>query len=70
VAVILAEYARFVAWREMRRTVRSQRELASKFGVSLGAINLCIRSKGDDKQPSREKRAATLAARKARQRNW
>ena len=71
VEVILAEHTRFLAWRALRQTVKSQRELAREFDVSQATISLAVRSKGDYKQPSPERRAATLAARRAlRRRIW
>jgi hypothetical protein len=71
VEVILAEHARFLAWRALRQTVKSQRQLAREFEVSQATISLAARSKGDYKQPSPERRAATLAARRAlRRRIW
>lgn len=71
VEAILAEHVRFTEWRALRRTVKSQRELAREFGVSPATISLAVRSKGQYKQPSPERRAATLAARKAlRRRIW
>jgi hypothetical protein len=71
IEVILAEQVRFLAWRALRQTVKSQRQLAREFGVSQATISLAVRSKGDYKQPSPERRAATLAARRAqRRRIW
>jgi hypothetical protein len=70
VEAILAEHVRFTEWRELRRTVKSQRELAREFGVSPATISLAVRTKGQYKQASPERRAATLAARRARERNW
>ena len=70
VEVILAEHVRFTEWRAQRRTVRSQRELAREFGVSPATISLAVRTKGQYKQASPERRAATLVARRARQRHW
>jgi hypothetical protein len=70
VEVILAEHARFMEWQALRRTVKSQRQLAREFGVSQGTISLAVRSKGQYKQPSPERRAATLAARRAQRRRF
>ena len=70
VEVILAEYAQFLAWRALRQTVKSQRQLAREFGVAQATISLAVRSKGDYKQPSPERRAATLARRALRRRIW
>lgn len=56
VETLLAEHARFLAWRAIRKTVKSQRQLAREFGVSQGTISLAIRSKGRYKQVSPERR--------------
>jgi len=64
VEVILAEHARFRAWRAQRRTVKSQRELAREFGVSQGTISLAVRSRGQYKQPSPEQRKADIRRRR------
>lgn len=66
VEFILAEHARFMEWRALRRTVKSQRELARASGVSPATVSLAGRSKGQYKQPSRESRASTIAARQRR----
>ena len=39
VEVILAEHARFLAWRALRQTVKSQRQLPREFEVSQGTIS-------------------------------
>jgi hypothetical protein len=58
VGILLAEHARFLVWRALRETVKSQRQLAREFGVSQGTISLAIRSKGRYKQVSPERRVA------------
>lgn len=50
VASVLAEYARYLAWRALRSTVKSQRQLAKELGVSQATISLAIRSRGQYKQ--------------------
>ena len=66
VRIVLSEYARFVAWRKLRSTVKSQREIAREFGVSQATIGVAIRSQGQYKQASPENRAAELARRRDR----
>jgi hypothetical protein len=66
VDLILAEHVRFLAWRTLRRNVKSQRELAREFGVSQSTISLAIRSKGQYKQASPENRLRTIALRQGR----
>jgi hypothetical protein len=48
VEAILAEHARFLAWRALRQAVKSQRQLAREFGLSPSTISLAVRSKGPD----------------------
>jgi hypothetical protein len=52
VAIVLAEHARFVAWRALRKCVKSQRQLAREFGVSQSTISLVVRMGGRYKQKS------------------
>ena len=66
VATILAEHARFLAWRALRQTVKFQRELAREFGVSQGTIHLATRSHGQYKQVSPERRAGEVNRRRLR----
>src|SRR5690242_10870894 len=60
---ILAAHDRYVAWKAMRRLVKSQRQLAVEYGVSPATIALAIRSRGRYKQASPERRAAELRRR-------
>ena len=60
---ILAAYDRFLAWKALRRLVKSQRQLAEEFGVSLSTVGLAIRSRGHYKQASPERRAAEMRRR-------
>lgn len=53
VARVLTEYARYLAWRALRVTVKSQRQLASELGVSQATIALAIRLRGHYKRCSR-----------------
>ena len=66
VATVLAEYERFLAWKALRRTVKSQREMARELGVSQGTVSRAVRSRGDYKQADPEKRAAELKRRRRR----
>ena len=63
---VLAEHARYLAWRALRSTVKSQRDLARELGVSPGTIGLVIRTGGQYKQVSPDQRAQELAARHLR----
>ena len=53
---LLAEYGRYRAWRSLRATVKSQRQLAQELGVSQATISLAIRSEGRYKQGSPKSR--------------
>ena len=53
VAWLLEEYERYQTWRELRPTVKSQRQLAAELGVSQATISLAVRSRGQYKQASR-----------------
>ena len=66
VEAILAEHARFLAWQALRKSVRSQRELAREFGVSQATISLAVRSQGLYKQVSPEKRSSERRRRQER----
>jgi transposase len=57
VAWLLEEHSRYLAWRALRTTVRSQRQLAKELGVSQGTVNLAIRWRGQYKQISPELRS-------------
>ncbi len=57
VAWVLAEYSRYLAWRALRPTVRSQRQLAKELGVSQGTVSVAIRWRGQYKQLSPEMRS-------------
>ena len=61
---ILAAYDRFLAWRALRRNVKSQRQLAAEFGVSPATIALAIRSRGYYKQAPPERRAVEIKRRR------
>lgn len=62
---VLAAYARYCAWKALRRTVKSQRQLAQEFRVSLTTIQRVIRSQGRFKQAPPEQRTTEL-----RRRRW
>jgi hypothetical protein len=68
VKATMAEHARFTGWRALRQNVKSQRQLAREFGVSQATISLAVRSRGQYMQPSPERLAGTLAARRAQSR--
>ena len=58
VEIVLAAHAQFLAWKALRNTVKSQRQLAREFGVCQATVSLAIRSKGQYKQVSPERRSA------------
>ena len=61
---VLAAYARYCAWKALRRRVKSQRQLAKEFRVSLTTIQRVIRSQGRFKQAPPEQRATELQRRR------
>jgi hypothetical protein len=61
---VLAAYTRFLAWKALRRTVQSPRQLAEEFGVSYATIRFAIHSREHYKQASPERRAAELRRRR------
>ena len=56
VKIILAWHIRFLLWRAVRRTLKSQRQLARELGVSQATISHVIRLGGHYKQISPERR--------------
>jgi hypothetical protein len=52
VRIILRHRVRYLAWKALRKTFKSQRELARDFGVSQGTISRVIRLRGLYKQLS------------------
>ena len=57
-------YDRFLAWKALRRNVKSQRQLAAEFGVAPATIALAIRSRGSYKQAPPEQRVAEMKRRR------
>ena len=64
VGIILAWHTRFLAWKALRKTLKSQRRLAQEFGVSQGTISRAVRFNGQYKQPSPEERPAQVGPRR------
>jgi hypothetical protein len=58
IGTILEEYANYLAWRALRRSVMSQRELARAMGVSPATISYAVRLQGNYKQASPDRREA------------
>jgi DNA-binding MarR family transcriptional regulator len=63
VKIILAWHVRFVIWRALRKTLKSQRQLARELGVSQSTISYVIRLGGQYKQISPERRADEIKRR-------
>ena len=69
VQIVLACHARYLAWKALRKTLKSQRQLAQEFGVSQGTISRAVRLSGQYKQPSPEERSTQVGpCRRARHR--
>jgi hypothetical protein len=60
VKIILAWHLRYLVWRGLRETLKTQRQLARELGVSRGTISHVIRIAGDYKQVSPEYRAVEI----------
>jgi transposase len=59
VQIVLAWHERFLAWKALRRTLKSQRQLAVELGVSQGTISRAVRLHGQYKQVSPEQRVSS-----------
>lgn len=66
VQIVLIWHARFLAWKALRKTLKSQRQLAREFGVSQGTISRAVRLHGEYKQACPEQRAAIPSRRRRR----
>ena len=64
IGTILEEYANYLAWRALRRSVMSQRDLARAMGVSPATISHAVRLQGKYKQPSPDQRQANTKDRR------
>ena len=56
VAKILTWHEQILAWKALRRSLKTQRQLAAELGVSSAAISYVIACRGQYKQPSPEHR--------------
>jgi hypothetical protein len=56
VKIILAWHVRYLFWRELRKTLKTQRELARELGVSQATISYAVRMAGHCKQVSPDRR--------------
>jgi DNA-binding MarR family transcriptional regulator len=50
IKLIRAWHVRYLVWRALRRTVKTQREIAQEFGVSQSTVNRIIRRGADYKR--------------------
>ena len=57
VKIILTWHARYLAWRALGRTLKSQRTLARELGVSQATISYVVRRGGEYKQVCPTRRA-------------
>jgi hypothetical protein len=64
VKIILAWHVRYLVWRALRKTLKTQRQLARELGVSQATISHVIRFGGDYKQASPECRAVEIKRRR------
>jgi hypothetical protein len=63
VKIILLEHARFIAWKALGQSLKSQRQLAQELGVSQGTIAHVIRIRGHYKQVSPDVRVGEIKRR-------
>jgi transposase len=56
IKIILVWHVRYLVWRALRRTLKTQRELAREFGVSQSTVSRIIRREGDYKREFPEQR--------------
>ena len=64
VKIILAWHVRYLIWRALRKTLKSQRELARELGVSQATISQAIRLAGECKQISPDLRGVAIRVRR------
>ncbi len=64
VKIILAWRVRYLIWRALRKTLKSQRELARELGVSQATISQAIRLAGEYKQISPDLRGVAIMVRR------
>lgn len=66
VRIILAWYSRYLVWRALGKTLKSQRQLARELGVSQGTVGYVIRLGGRYKQVAPDHRARVARLRQRR----
>jgi len=66
VDAILAWHTKILEWKAMRKTLKTQRQLARELGVSSATISHVVKCHGRFKQPSPEKRNGELVRRRRR----
>jgi hypothetical protein len=66
IATILDWHAQILAWKAMRKTLKTQRQLAAELGVAPSTISHAVKWAGKFKQPSPEKRSGELVRRRRR----
>lgn len=68
VATVLTWHQQVLAWKALRGTLKTQRQLAREFGVAPSTIAHVIRCRGQFKQASPEERSRELTRRQPRRR--
>ena len=66
VTIILTWHAQILAWKALRRNLKTQRQLARELNVSAATIAYVVRCGGKFKQASPEKRQRELLKRRGR----
>lgn len=66
VAMVLRWHEELLAWKDLRKTIKTKRQLAKQLGVSASTISHIIACRGNYKGPSPENRPGELARRRQR----
>lgn len=66
VAMVLAWHEEILAWKALRKAIKTRRQLAQELGVSPSTLSHIIACRGQYKGPSPENRPRELARRRQR----
>jgi len=56
IQIILTCHSQYLAWKALRKTFKTQRELAREFGVSQGTVHRAVQLQGQYKRGPRQAR--------------
>ena len=66
VEVVLKWHAEILAWKALRKAIKSKDQLARELGVSVSTLSHVIAHRGQYKSPSPDKRAEEVTQRRHR----